>query len=376
MRPTSPLPRAGLQRRQVLAAGGALALGTLAPAARAAGEPRLPQIALAGPPAIVSAPLIHMAESGALNGIAERTTFTAWRDPDQLRVMAMGRKADVLAMPSNVAANLYNRGAGVTLLNIATWGALWIVTRDSARTTLADFKGEEIAVPFRGDMPDLMLQLLAAKQGLDVRRDFRVRYVPTPMEAMQLLITRRVQHALLSEPSVSMALRKTQSFPIGLVAPELHRGADLQQEWGRLFQRAPRLPQAGIAAVGDLRQQPAALAAVQQAYARSVAWCRANPLDCGRLMASRIDLLAPEAVADAIATSQLDAVPAHAARADIAFFFEQLYARDPALLGGKLPDAGFIHSPAQPHARLAAPASSHRGIFLPQGPLPCLDATA
>lgn len=336
----SPLP----ERRQWLRQAAALALGglPLAQAARAATAAPLPRIVLAGPPAIVSAPLIHMAQSNALAGVAQTTEFTLWRDPDQLRVMALGRKADVLAMPSNVAANLYNRGAGVRLLNISTWGALWIVTRDAQRRQLDDYRGEEIAVPFRGDMPDLMLQLLAAKQGLDLRRDLRLRYVPTPMEALQLLLTRRVRHALLAEPAVSLALRKTQSFPIGLVAPELHRGLDVQQEWGRLFARAPRLPQAGIAAVGAVREQPQVLAAVQQAYARSVAWCRAHPLECGELMAQRIDMLTPDAVADAIATSQLDAVPAAQARPDLEFFFAQLHARDPALLGGKLPDAGFF----------------------------------
>ena len=46
--------------------------------------------------------------------------------------------------------------------------------------------------------------------------------------------------------------------------------------------------------------------------------------------------------ADAIATSQLDAVSARDARAEIGFFFEQLLARDPSLLGGKLPDDGFF----------------------------------
>ncbi|MBN9368768.1 MAG: ABC transporter substrate-binding protein [Comamonadaceae bacterium] len=339
MHPSSPP-----ERRQWLRQAAALALGglPLAQAACAATAAPLPRIVLAGPPAIVSAPLIHMAQSNALADVAQATEFILWRDPDQLRVMALGRKADVLAMPSNVAANLYNRGAGVRLLNISTWGALWIVTRDAQRRQLDDYRGEEIAVPFRGDMPDLMLQLLAAKQGLDLRRDLRLRYVPTPMEALQLLLTRRVRHALLAEPAVSLALRKTQSFPIGLVAPELHRGLDVQQEWGRLFARAPRLPQAGIAAVGAVREQPQVLAAVQQAYARSVAWCRAHPLECGELMAQRIDMLTPDAVADAIATSQLDAVPAAQARPELEFFFAQLHARDPALLGGKLPDAGFF----------------------------------
>ena len=325
-----------LSRRQVLAALTAVSLPGAAWSA-----PRLERITLSGPPSIVSAPLIHMAETQALADVAGQTTFTPWRDPDQLRMMAMGGKADVLAMPSNVAANLFNRGAGVTLLNISTWGALWIVTRDEKRKALADYRGEEIAVPFRGDMPDIVLQLLAAKQGLDVQKDFRLRYVPTPMEAMQLLITRRVSHALLAEPAVSLALRKTKSFPIGLIAPELHRGADLQQEWGRWFERKPHLPQAGIAAVGAVRQQPEVLAAVTKAYAQSLAWCRAHPLECGAMMAKHIDLLTPEAVADAIAVSQLDAVPAAQARPELEFFYGQLMARNPGLVGGKLPANAF-----------------------------------
>ena len=326
----------GPSRRQVLTALAATGLPALARSA-----PRLPSITLTGPPAIVSAPLMHMADTNALAGIAEHTRFAPWRDPDQLRMMAMGGKADVLAMPSNVAANLFNRGAGVTLLNISTWGALWIVTRDGQRKALADYRGEEIAVPFRGDMPDILLQLIAAKQGLNVQKDFRLRYVPTPMEAMQLLITRRVSHALLSEPAVSVALRKTQSFPLGLIAPELHRGADLQQEWGRVFERRPRLPQAGIAAVGAVRQQPEVLAAVHKAYAQSLAWCRAHPMECGAMVARHIDLLTPEAVADALALSQMDAVPASAARPELEFFYSQLMARNAALVGGKLPAAAF-----------------------------------
>lgn len=339
-------------RRQLLQMGAALAvpgvLSMLVDDARAAPTAPivpapLPRLTLSGPPAMVSAPLIRMAQTNALADVAVQTSFVAWRDPDQLRAMVLGKKADLLAMPSNVAANLYNRGAGVSLLNISTWGALWLVTRDAQRQTLADFRGEEIAVPFRGDMPDLMLQLLATQQGIDPRREMQLRYVPTPMEAMQLLITRRVRHALLTEPGVSLALRKTQSFPVGLIAPELHRGADLQQEWGRLFSRSPRIPQAGIAAVGDVRSQPQVLAAVLRSYAQALTWCRTHPIECGHLMAQHIDLLTPEAVADALPHCQLDAVPAPQARGEVQFFFQQLLARDPAVLGGKMPDAGFFY---------------------------------
>ena len=36
----------------------------------------------------------------------------------------------------------------------------------------------------------------------------------TPIDAMQMLILRRADHALLAEPAISIALRKTGSFPV------------------------------------------------------------------------------------------------------------------------------------------------------------------
>ena len=218
-------------------------LGALTPAQ----AERLPKLVLSGPPAAVSTPLIHMIDSGALKDIADSVEFQTWKDPDQLRVLALGGKADFIAMPTNVAANLYNRGVGLKLLNVSTWGVLWMVSRDKEAKTLADFKGKEIAMPFRADMPDIVFSLLAEKQGLNVKQDFKLRYVGSPLDAMQLLVSRRVDHALLAEPAVSMALRKTKSFPVSLVAPDLYRSVDLQQEWGRLFKhrrafRKPALP--------------------------------------------------------------------------------------------------------------------------------------
>jgi len=302
---------------------------------------KLPKLTLAGPPASVSNPLIHMVDSGALADVAERVEFVLWRDPDQLRVMALDGRADVLAMPTNVAANLHNRGAKLQLLNVSTWGVLWLVSRDPTLKSLADLRGKELAVPFRGDMPDIVFQLLAEQQGVDVRKDVQLRYVASPIDAMQLLVMRRVDHALLAEPAVSMALRKTGSFPLSVIAPELHRSVDLQQEWGRVFARAARIPQAGIAVMGVLRERPDVVARIEAEYARSLAWCRDHAEACGQGVAARIDMLSAEAVADSIAVSLMDAVPAHAARAELEFMFGQLMKKSPALIGGKLPDDGF-----------------------------------
>ena len=304
---------------------------------------KLDKLVLSGPYASVSYPLIHMVESGALKDLAETVEFRPWKDPDQLRQLALETKneADFVAMPSNVAANLYNRGVKLKLLNVATWGVLWMVSRDPGLKTLADFKGKEVVMPFRADMPDIVFQSLAEKQGLDPKRDFTLRYVATPFEAMQLLITRRADHALLAEPAISVALRKTHSFPVSVVAPELYRSASLQDEWGRLMQRQARIPQAGMVALGKVLGDPALIERFQRAYAASLAWCEAQPDECGRMVAKRIDRISAEGVADSVRIDNSVFVRATDARPELEFFLGVLLARQAGLVGGKLPDDGF-----------------------------------
>ncbi|NYT22918.1 ABC transporter substrate-binding protein [Alcaligenaceae bacterium] len=323
--------------RGVLAAVLALALPL-----QAAAEPaKRERLMLAGPAAAVSFPLLHMVESGALADVADKVEFTTWNNPDQLRALALEGQADFMAMPTNVAANLYNRGVPLRLVNVSVWGMLWMVSRNPGLKTLADFKGEEIAVPFRADMPDIVFGHLAERSGLDPRRDFTVRYTATPMDAMQLLVMRRVDHALLAEPAVSMALRKTQSFPTSVVAPDLYRSVNLQEEWGRLLNTAPRIPQAGMAAVGAARLDEALVARLEKAYAESNRWCLDNAQACAALAAKYISMLTPEAVADSIAVLPRHYATAAEAREELEAFLGLLLARQPATVGNKLPDAAF-----------------------------------
>ena len=155
------------------------------------GTKKVPRLLLAGPYATVSNPLIRIVEAGLLKDVAEKVEFITWRTPDQLRAMALKGEADFMAMPSNLAANLYNRGAKVQLLNIGIWGILWMLARRDGLKTLADFKGEEVVMPFRGDMPDAVFRLLCTKQGINPDKDLTLRYVASPLDAMQLLITRQ-----------------------------------------------------------------------------------------------------------------------------------------------------------------------------------------
>ncbi len=302
---------------------------------------KVQRIVLSGPMASVSHPLLHMIETKALADVAEEVEFVMWKNPDELRALTLRGRADYIAIPTNVAANLYNKGVDIKLLNVSVWGILGMITRDKSKKTLADFKGCDIAMPFRADMPDIVFEEIVKKQGLDPKKDFNLKYVGSPIDAMQMLILRRVDHALLAEPAISMALRKTSSFPLKLIAPDLYRSSALEKEWGEVFKIEGKIPEAGMAMVG--KQDDYVTKRFNEEYAKSLAWYKSHPKEAGELVAKYIPMLNADAVADSIEYVQLDIVSAKESKADLAFFLDVLKNNNPKSIGGKLPSDTFYY---------------------------------
>ena len=66
------------------------------------------------------------------------------------------------------------------------------------------------------------------------------------------------------------------------------------------------------------------------------------------IIPGRIEALSPEAVADSIAAGNMEAVPAAAAPGEVEYLFERLLAKNPALLGGRVPPDAFYGGKAAP----------------------------
>ena len=301
------------------------------------------KIVVAGPFATVSHPIMHMIETDALKDLDKKIEFRLWKNPDELRALILNGDINFIAVPTNVAANLYNKGVDIKLLNVSIWGILGMISRDPNLKSLKDFKGKEIAVPFRADMPDIVLTELIKKHGLDPQKDFNFRYVSSPIDAMQMLILRRVDHALLAEPAISIALRKTKSFPISVVAPDLYRSVDLQKEWGELFQTKAKLPQAGIAYIGDTKGKEILINRFLQEYSKSLEWYKHNPVEASKLIVKELPMLEENGLADSISHISFESINAIEAKDDLESFFNILKNSEPKSIGGKIPDLNLYY---------------------------------
>lgn len=296
----------------------------------------LPKLALYGPPAGPSVTLAHAVATDKFGDVAGTASMTAWRNPDELRAGLTSGSIQLSVGPVQAAANLYNRGFPIRLANIMTNGLLYIASEDASIGAVPDLAGRTVAVPFRGDTPEIIFGQLLAHHGLNAETDLSITYAGSPIEAMQLLLAGRVEAALTAEPSTTAAVLQGR-----LVGKDICRVIDLQQAWGAMTGAAPVLPQAGLAIAGTFLDDhgdavPAILSALTAATAEVVA-------DPGVAAANAADLLGMPAMilAASVPHSNLVARPAAEARPDIERMLAAMAGDDMDRLGGTLPDDAF-----------------------------------
>lgn len=295
---------------------------------------RLDRLALYGPPAGPSITVARAIALGSLAGLAKQVSLTVWRTPDELRAGLTSGAIDLSIVPVQAAANLYNRGLGLRLVNVMTEGLLYIVAPAGTLTRLDELTGKRIALPFVNDTPDFVLKALLARAGLAAKVELLP--VGSPIEAAQLLLSERIDGALLSEPVASVAIQRSAASKRPLA-----RTLDLQQAWGQSRGGEAVLPQAGLAVTERfLKQHAALIEPLQRGLADAASAVNAEPAAAAASAAAALEQPAP-VLAASIPHSRLTARPARQARPAIEAMLELMAAGDPAIIGGRLPDNGF-----------------------------------
>jgi NitT/TauT family transport system substrate-binding protein len=309
-------------------------------AAAPTAAPKLDRLTLVGPAGPMAIPLAYLAENDKLADIATETELVIWENPDQLRaIVSGGQEAHFLTLPSNSAATFYNKGMQLQMLDISVWGILYVVSDDPNIKTVADLKGQEVVVPFKGNMPDLLFNYVCQKQGIDITSDLTVYYANSPQQAAQLLLSGQKSISVLTEPLTTQVLLKSKAADVSL-----YRSIDIQAEWSKASGLGERIPIAGTVALPAIQENPEAIKRFMQEYKLAVEWIKANPDQAG-VLGSEIEQLGFEApaVAESLKNTKWDFVQVKDCQADIEAFFMAFSELNPAVIGGQMPDTGLYY---------------------------------
>lgn len=328
------MTQVSFDRRQALGLLGAAGLAASLPGR--ANAAMMAELSLYGPPAGPSVALSHAVSTGLFAEIADSATMTAWRSPDELRAGLTSGAIQISVVPVQAAANLYNRGFPIRLANVMTNGLLYVISEDASITSIADLAGRSMAVPFRGDTPEIILGQLFDHHGIDPEADTEITYAATPLEAMQLLLSGRVEAALTAEPSTTAGVLRGR-----MAGKEVSRVINIQDAWGEMTGEAPVLPQAGLAVtLPFLEENGDAMPGILGALETATAQVLADPANAVGYATEVLGMPAP-LLAASVVSSNLVTRAAPEARGDIERMLQAMAGEGLERIGGAMPGDDF-----------------------------------
>ena len=192
-----------------------------------------------GAPAI---PSVIMAVASMQGELAKThdVRLRIWNSTDQLRAGVANGEIKITMAPSNVGANMRNHGLNLAMLNLLSLGTIQAMVKDENIKTFEDFIGKKLIIPFKGDMPDLVLRALCKKRGIDISK-IDITYTQTPPEAAGLFLQRDYDILIVPQPLPAATILRGKKIGVAV-----HYGVDIPKVWGESFNTKPYIPMAGI----------------------------------------------------------------------------------------------------------------------------------
>ncbi|MBE6038646.1 MAG: ABC transporter substrate-binding protein [Anaerofustis stercorihominis] len=190
---------------------------------------------------------------------------------------------DILAVPANLAATLYNNTEGkVQMLAINTLGVIYIAEKGGETiNSMADLKGKTIYATGKGQTPEYCLQYLLSENGLTIGTDVTVEWKSEPTEVVATIATMDTAVAMLPQPFVTVAQNSVENLRVAL---------SLTDEWDKLDNGSSMITGALIVRKEFAETYPQTLAKFLEEYEASTKWINEN-VEEGAALVEKYDIV-------------------------------------------------------------------------------------
>lgn len=292
--------------------------------------------ALKGPTGMGLVEFMDKAENGDINGVTYNFTVAASAD-EVVPKLAQG-ELDIAALPANLAAVLYNNTEKqVQVLGINTLGVLYIVEKGEEIASVADLKGKTIYASGKGAVPEYALRYVLENNGIDMDSELTVEWKSAHAECLAALMADEEGAALLPQPFVTTAQKKSENIKVAL---------DLTEEWDKL-QKNSEEPSALITGVVVVRKEfaeenPSVLSEFMDMYSRSAEYVNDNAKEAAELI-DKYGIVAADIAEDAIPYCSITFIEGEDMKSKLSGYLKVLFDRNPKSVGGALPDDDFYY---------------------------------
>lgn len=264
-------------------------------------------------------------------------TFSLAGSPDDIVAQISSGQTDVAALPTNLAAVLYQKTKQqLHLLAVNTLGVLYILEKGDTVHSLADLAGKTLQASGQAAVPEYVLNELLARSNL--AKPAIIEYKAEHSELATLAVSGKADLVMLPEPFVTTVLSKNPAFRIAL---------DLTAEWKKLQAgQASELSMGCLIVTAPFAQaHPDALRNFLTEYQASVDFVNDKPVEAGAEVA-RFQILADAGLAaKAIPNCHIVLIQGKAMQPAVEPLYQMLLAANPRSIGEKLPNQAFYWIP-------------------------------
>ncbi len=298
-----------------------------------AAQPPVQVAALKGPTAIGMVKMMEDAET------AEEAPyeFSVMAAVDEVGPLLVQGKADLAALPANMASILYHNTEGeIQVLAVNTLGVLYLVGTDEEISSVGDLAGKTIYASGKGATPEYALDYILTGSGLDPEKDVQIEWKSEHAECLASLLADKDSIAMLPQPFVTTARMKDDSVKVLL---------DLTAEWDAL-QEGKEDASSLITGVlagrrAFIEENPEQVEAFLTDYAASVAYVNEN-VDDAAALTEKFDIIPAAVAKQAIPECHIVYLDGKEMQEKLSGYLAVLAELNPQAVGGSVPEDDFF----------------------------------
>ena len=270
-------------------------------------------------------------------------TFSVQTDASNVTAALLNGSADIAALPTNAAANIYNKSeGGVVVLAVNTLGCLYLLTNQNETiTSFADLRGKTVYVPAQN--PTFIFTYLCKQNGLEVGKDITINSstYAQPAALKDAVAGGLVDIAVLPEPMVTIAINTAKNADNGTV---ITNAMDLTAEWNKVSTKDSLVQGCIVVRRAFLEEYPEAVETFLNEYKASIEYLSTD-IDSASQMIVDNGIFTNAAIAKkALPNCNVCFLDGAAMKSAMETYLGILHGIAPASVGGKLPADDFYYA--------------------------------
>ncbi len=287
------------------------------------------------------AKLMNDAKAGTTT---EKYHFSVQSDASNVTAALLNGTADIAALPTNAAANIYNKSeGGVVVLAVNTLGCLYLLTNQNATvTSFEDLRGKTVYVPAQN--PTFIFTYLCQQNGLEVGKDITINSstYAQPAALKDAVASGLVDIAVLPEPMVTIAINTAKSATESQTV--LTTAMDLTVEWNKVAPEGSLVQGCVVVRRAFLEQFPEAVESFLKEYKASIEYLSTDLDSAAQMIVDNGIFTSAPVAKKALPNCNVCFLDGAAMKSAMETYLGILYGIAPASIGGKLPADNFYYA--------------------------------